>query len=134
MQHAIPPASDESRAAGPPPGAADPSAPRRTLLAAERTSLAWLRTGLGALGLALAVGRLLPALIDASHVAFGLLGAAYGFLGILLLVLSVYRARRVGAALEAGAALPADEWVLWLVTGVSVALGVVTVVLVLVVV
>ena len=32
------------------------SAPRRTWLAAERTYLAWLRTGLGALGLALAVG------------------------------------------------------------------------------
>jgi uncharacterized membrane protein YidH (DUF202 family) len=50
------------------------SAPRRTWLAAERTYLAWLRTGLGALGLALAVGRLLPALIDVSHVEFGLLG------------------------------------------------------------
>ena len=31
------------------------SAPRRTWLAAERTYLAWLRTGLGALGLALAI-------------------------------------------------------------------------------
>ena len=30
---------------------------RRTWLAAERTYLAWLRTGLGAIGVALAVGR-----------------------------------------------------------------------------
>ena len=41
------------------------SAPRRTWLAAERTYLAWLRTAFAALGLAIAVGRLLPALVDA---------------------------------------------------------------------
>ena len=43
-------------------------APRRTSLAAERTYLAWLRTGLGAIGVALTVGRLIPALIGGSRV------------------------------------------------------------------
>jgi putative membrane protein len=106
------------------------SAPRRTWLAAERTYLAWLRTGLGALGLALAVGRLLPALIDASHVVFGLLGAGYGLLGILALVLGAYRARRVREALTEGHALPVDAWSLWALTAISVVLAVVTIVLV----
>jgi putative membrane protein len=106
------------------------SAPRRTWLAAERTYLAWLRTGLGALGLALAVGRLLPALIDASHVAFGLLGAGFAALGVFLLVLAAYRAQRTRAALATGRPLPLDVWAIWVLTAVSVALGVATIVLV----
>ena len=96
-------------------GLAD-SAPRRTWLAAERTYLAWLRTGLGALGLALAVGRLLPALVDADHTAFGLLGAGYGVLGVFVLVLGAYRAQRIRAALAAGRQLPTDFWEIWALT------------------
>lgn len=45
------------------PGLQPGSAPRGTLLAAERTYLAWLRTGMGSLGLAIAVGRIAPALL-----------------------------------------------------------------------
>ncbi len=111
-------------------GLAD-SAPRRTWLAAERTYLAWLRTGLGALGLALAVGRLLPALVDADHTAFGLLGAGYGVLGVFVLVLGAYRAQRIRSALTAGRQLPTDFWEIWVLTVYSVALAVVTIVLVL---
>ena len=106
------------------------SAPRRTWLAAERTYLAWLRTGLGALGLALAVGRLLPALIDASQVAFGLLGAGFAALGVFLLVLAAYRAQRTRAALAAGRPLPLDVWAIWVLTVVSLVLAVATIVLV----
>jgi putative membrane protein len=106
------------------------SAPRRTWLAAERTYLAWLRTGLGALGLALAVGRLLPALIDASHVAFGLLGAGYAALGVFLLLLAAYRAQRTRAALAAGGPLPMDFWAVWVLTAASIVLGVATIVLI----
>lgn len=40
----------------------DESAQARTHLAGERTMLAWWRTGLAALAVALAVGRLLPEL------------------------------------------------------------------------
>jgi putative membrane protein len=106
------------------------SAPRRTLLAAERTYLAWLRTGLGALGLALAVGRLLPALIDASQVAFGLLGAGYAALGIFVLVLAAYRAQRTRAALLAERPLPTDFWAIWVLSAVSIALALATIVLI----
>ena len=110
-------------------GLAD-SAPRRTWLAAERTYLAWLRTGLGALGLALAVGRLLPALVDADHTAFGLLGAGYGVLGVFVLVLGAYRAQRIRSALAAGRPLPTDFWEIWALTVLSLVLAVATIVLV----
>jgi putative membrane protein len=106
------------------------SAPRRTWLAAERTYLAWLRTGLGALGMALAVGRLLPALIDASHLAFGLLGAGFAALGVFLLVLAAYRAQRTRAALAAGQPLPLDFWVVWVLTAASIVLAVATIALI----
>jgi putative membrane protein len=108
------------------------SAPRRTWLAAERTYLAWLRTGLGALGLALAVGRLLPALVDADHVAFGLLGAGFAALGVFLLVLAAYRAQRTRAALAAGRPLPLDVWAIWVVTALSIVLAAATIILILV--
>jgi putative membrane protein len=106
------------------------SAPRRTWLAAERTYLAWLRTGLGALGLAIAVGRLLPALVDASHVEFGLLGIAFGVLGVLLLVLAAYRTQRVRSALERQRPLPTDAWTIWVLTGVALVLAALTVLLI----
>jgi putative membrane protein len=112
-------------------GLAD-SAPRRTWLAAERTFLAWLRTGLGALGLALAVGRLLPALVDADHVAFGLLGAGFAALGVFLLVLAAYRAQRTRAALAAGRPLPLDLWAIWALTAFSIVLAAATIILILV--
>jgi putative membrane protein len=108
------------------------SAPRRTWLAAERTYLAWLRTGLGALGLALAVGRLLPALVDADHVAFGVLGAGYGLLGVFVLFLGAYRAQRVRSALAAGRPVPTDFWEIWALTASSIVLAVATIVLVVV--
>lgn len=106
------------------------SAPRRTWLAAERTYLAWLRTGLGALGLALAVGRLLPALIDASHLAFGLLGGGFAVLGVFLLLLAAYRAQRTRTALAAGDPLPMDFWAVWVLTAWSCVLAVATIILV----
>ena len=108
------------------------SAPRRTWLAAERTYLAWLRTGLGALGISLAVGRLLPALIDAEHIAFGLLGVGYGALGVFLLVMSAYRAQRVRTALGYQRPLPADTWTIWVLTAGSLVLAAGTIALVVV--
>jgi putative membrane protein len=108
------------------------SAPRRTWLAAERTYLAWVRTALGALGLAVAVGRLLPALAQVSHLAFGLLGAAYGAFGVLLLVFAAYRSRGVRTALAAQDRLPEHGWTLTVVTVFGLVLAVFTIVLVLV--
>ena len=67
-------ADNVEQAASPAVAGDSESAPRRTGMAAERTYLAWLRTGLGALGLSLAVGRLIPALIGAGRAPFAALG------------------------------------------------------------
>ena len=109
---AAPPGTAVSPDFAPSPGTAPlrDSAPRRTLLAAERTYLAWLRTGLGAIGVALAVGRLLPVLIG----------------GYALL-----RARRVRAAIESDRPLPLDAWALVVTTALGLVLAIATIVLVL---
>jgi putative membrane protein len=71
-------------------------ATRRTRLASERTELAWWRTGLTALAVALAVGRVIPGLdhdsanwpYDIAHAALALSGVALGLLTILIVVIS----------------------------------------------
>ncbi len=126
------PATREERSAGPADASGGDSAPRRTWLAAERTYLAWLRTGLGTLGLALAVGRLLPALVDASHVVFGLLGAGYGVLGVLFLVFGALHMQGIRSSLADDRPLPTSVWSLWILTALSIVLAVVTIFLVLV--
>jgi putative membrane protein len=125
---------DEARSAEPRPvetGSLRDSAPRRTLLAAERTYLAWLRTGLGAIGVALAVGRLIPALVGGSNLAYGLLGAGYGALGIFLIAYAMLRARRIQAALAANAPVTLDWWALAVTTVLGLALAIATIAMVL---
>ncbi|MDH4113142.1 MAG: DUF202 domain-containing protein, partial [Actinomycetota bacterium] len=58
----------------------DRDASRRTFLAEERTYLAWLRSGLAAIAVSLAVGRLLPELLDADQGVYRALGIGYGLL------------------------------------------------------
>mgnify|MGYP005838066475 CR=1 FL=1 len=113
-----------------PPQPLRDSAPRRTYLAAERTYLAWLRTGLGTLGLSLAVGRLIPALIDASHVRFGLLGAGYGLLGMAMIVFAAVRQRRILRALVEDQPVPTDAWATTWLSATSLVLALATVALV----
>jgi putative membrane protein len=108
------------------------SAPRRTLMAAERTYLAWLRTGLGALGAAIAVGRIAPALIGGSHYAYALLGVGYGVLGVFLVLYALRRAKRLDAALRAGTPLSLDWWALVTTTVLGLILAAATIVMVLV--
>ena len=103
---------------------------RRTSLSSERTYLAWFRTGLGMIGVALAVGRLIPALVSGSHVAYATLGAGYGVLGAFMIVYALLRTRRIAAALAVDGPV-APEWgALALVTAVSLALAMVTIVMV----
>jgi putative membrane protein len=109
------------------------SAPRRTFLAAERTYLAWIRTGLAALALAIAVGRLLPALLGTSIAAFTILGVAYGLFGIYLIVFAALRWRSVRRALEADRPLPTEGAAIATVSVSAVVLAVATIVVMLVV-
>ena len=104
---------------------------RRTYLAAERTYLAWLRTGLGAIGVALAVGRLVPALIGGSRAAYAALGAGWAALGGFMILHSLTRTRRIDAALRVGDRIPGDWWAVVAITVASLALAVTTLVIVL---
>jgi putative membrane protein len=105
------------------------SAPRRTYLAAERTYLAWLRTGLASIGIALAVGRLIPALIDASQSAFAVLGIGYGLLGVFLIVYAAVSARRIRTALEEDRSLPSNWAAMLVVTAGALVLATITMVM-----
>jgi uncharacterized membrane protein YidH (DUF202 family) len=101
-------------------------APRRTALAAERTWLAWWRTGLGATAVALAIGRILPGLTGGARWPLRLLGFGYGALAVAVLVIGAVRQSRVTAALRRN---DYDEistsLVMWL-TAVAVVLGLAT--------
>ena len=71
----------------------------------------------------------MPALIDASHVEFGILGIGYGALGVVLLLIGAYRAHRVRAALVADRPLPMDAWTVWLLTVAGLVLAAATLVM-----
>lgn len=75
---------------------------RRTYLAQERTLLAWWRTGLAACAVALAIGRLLPAVAKGPRAPFLWLGTGFGILALSLIVFGTMRQRAVTRALDEG--------------------------------
>ncbi len=68
---------------------ADPT--RRTYLAQERTLLAWWRTALGTIGIAVAIGSLLPKVTHLPKAPFIGLGAGYAALSLWFVLLGAYR-------------------------------------------
>jgi uncharacterized membrane protein YidH (DUF202 family) len=82
------------------PGLVDVS--RRTYLAAERTLLAWWRSGLAALAVALGVGRIVPALIHAPTAPFIALGIGFGLLALAFILYGTLRQRHVERAMDEG--------------------------------
>jgi putative membrane protein len=78
----------------------DQTAARRdTLLAGERTELAWWRTGLAALAVAVGVGRLAPELQSGATWPYVVVGVGFALYGIALFAQGSIRARQVAAAL-----------------------------------
>jgi putative membrane protein len=70
---------------------------RQTILANERTQLAWWRTGLTAIAVALGVGRVLPDLANSgSRWSYTLVGVGFA-LGIAMIAYGTRRARTVAA-------------------------------------
>jgi putative membrane protein len=102
---------------------------KRTYLAEERTLLAWWRSGLAALAVAIAVGRLVPALLHVSPLPFVLLGIGYGLVGLALVVMGARRDRAVRSALSEGGFEPLDGRAVLVVTVALVVLGAATLVL-----
>jgi uncharacterized membrane protein YidH (DUF202 family) len=70
---------------------ADPT--RRTYLAQERTLLAWWRTALGTLAVAVAIGSILPKLSHLPKGPYIGLGAGYAALSLWFVLLGAHRQR-----------------------------------------
>lgn len=75
---------------------------RRTLLAAERTWLAWWRSGLASAAVAIAVGGAIPRLTGSNSVPYVVLGCGYAVLSIATFGLAGYRQMLVRNALARG--------------------------------
>jgi putative membrane protein len=103
----------------------------RSHLAGERTLLAWWRSGLAALAVALAVGRVIPALIDTSKGWFVVLGVGFAVLALAFTLYGTSRQRRLDRAIAGGDFRPLDGRVVFLLTGLMVVLAVTTIGLVL---
>jgi putative membrane protein len=95
---------------------------RRTLLAAERTWLAWWRTGLAVSAVALAVGRLLPDVGSGAHWPPRVLGVGYGLLALCVFVIGGVRERETAEAVRRGSFAPLSRTVVVVLTAFSIVL------------
>src|SRR5262252_4282647 len=106
-------------------------ATRRTRLANERTYLAWWRTGLTALAVSFAVGKLVPELSDSTTTwAYEAVGAGFAILGIACLVYGLRRQRAVERALDSGGFESPSPQMAFVLTAAGIALGVAAVLLI----
>jgi putative membrane protein len=104
------------------------SGARRTRLAAERTLLAWWRTGLAALAVGVGIGRVVPELGDAKHHwPYVVLGILYALYGVALFWLGSRRVIAVDRALERDAYSELGTGAVTALTAVGVVLALLTV-------
>ena len=96
---------------------------RRTRLAAERTWLAWWRSGLTASTAAVAVGGLVPQLIDGSRTPYIVLGCGYALLAAAVFVAAGLRRVNVARALERGEYQEVADGVVWGLSVVALVLA-----------
>ena len=103
----------------------------RTRLAHERTYLAWWRTGLAAIATGFAVGRVLPEVVGGSSWPYVALGTALAAAGLATMVYAVAHYRELQAALREGRDPRTGEGFVLALAAVGIAVGAVSVVLVL---
>jgi putative membrane protein len=104
---------------------------RQTIMASERTQLAWWRTGLTAIAVALAVGRFLPDLAGSgSRWAYTAIGMGFALYGIAMIAYGTGRARAVDEAL-AGSTRPTRDPVRLFLAAAGIVLGLATAILIL---
>ena len=101
-------------------------ADRRTRLASERTFLAWLRSGLTAFAVSLAVGGIGPQLVARASWPFVASAAAFALYGLALILLGGQRAREVERAISAGGFAPLPDRILVGLAAGGVVLGLAT--------
>src|SRR5690242_2544034 len=108
-------------------------ASRRTYLAGERTQLAWWRTGLTALAVALGVGRIVPDLSESSlHWPYVVVGVGFALWGILAIQYGNSNRAAMEAALREGRFHEAPPWILRTLSLTGIGLGLLTALLILV--
>jgi putative membrane protein len=107
-------------------------ATRRTRLANERTYLAWWRTGLTALAVSLAAGRVVPQLSHKTAWPYEIVGAGFAILGVACIVNAFQREREINRALEQGRFAYMDTRTTVVLTVLGVVLGVLTLALIVV--
>jgi putative membrane protein len=105
---------------------------RRTRLANERTYLAWWRTGLTALAVGIGAGKVAPELTGGSNWPYRVVGAGFALLGVVFMVYGGYRHGNVERALDDDGYTPVDRGVVLGLVLAGAALGLATLVLVLV--
>src|SRR5262249_61612582 len=105
-------------------------ATKRTRLATERTYLAWWRTGLTSIAVAVGLGRIVPGVTDVEKLPYELVGAGYGILGVAFIAVGYARVRIVERALARGEFPRLDNRLELVLIVSGVALGVATVALV----
>jgi putative membrane protein len=107
-------------------------ATRRTHLANERTQLAWWRTGLTALAVALGVGRVVPELSEsATRWPYVVAGVGFALWGILAIAYGTMHTTAIEHALAQGRFLESRRWPLAILTASGLALGLLTALLIL---
>jgi putative membrane protein len=106
-------------------------ATRRTHLASERTELAWWRTGLAALAVAVGVGRVVPGLDrGATHWPYELVGICFAVYGIAVIGYGSVRRGAVERALDEGRFPDPPRFAHGALAGGGVLLGLLTVLLI----
>ena len=102
-------------------------APRRTMLAAERTQLAWWRTAFAVLAVGLAVGKIIPQLAGDDRVwPYTVLGAAFGLYAVVLTIQGSHRRGQVEVAVATGEPVATNRAVQVLLTAGATALALAT--------
>jgi putative membrane protein len=106
---------------------------RRTLLANERTYLAWWRTGITAVATALAAARLVPEITKVKHIwPYTVLGVGYAVIGVICFAYGHIRRIKVDRAVREGDFPDLDHTVTVLISigGTLLALGLVALIIV----
>jgi putative membrane protein len=103
---------------------------RRTRLANERTYLAWWRTGLATLAVALGAGKLVPELSSGAAWPFELIGAAFGVVGVALIGYAYVRQKQVEEAIARGGYAPFSPRMSLVFAVVGVVLGLGTILII----
>jgi putative membrane protein len=99
----------------------DADASRRTRLAAERTWLAWWRSGIASAATSVAVGGVVPQLIGGSRTPYVVVGAGYAAMALVIFIGAWVRQRQVEEALARGGYAGVNTlWVLLLSVGAAV--------------